>query len=176
MGEPDRVFATKAMQIDTKISGDDSVQVLCSSNAGWQAHMLFSWITLRGALPDIVVGGETGTFHLWPGTSYLDYYPANPTLVTGLLSYVRPYWLQEKLMRPRFSRVRSYLPDREPSGYLGEMREFLAAISEERELASPAEDARRDLEIVLRCYDALESDRWVTVPQVDWQRNTAGHL
>jgi len=28
MGEPDRVFATRAQQINTKISGDDSVQAL----------------------------------------------------------------------------------------------------------------------------------------------------
>jgi len=166
MGEPDKTFATRAMQIDTKISGDDSVQLLFSSDAGWQAHMLLSWISSRRDLPDIAVCGESGTLHLWPAKSYIDYYPARPPFLPHLLSYVRPYWLQEKLMRPRFGRVRTHVRNGEASGYLNEMREFLAAIAEERDLASPAEDARRDLEIVLRCYAALETDRWVNVPRV----------
>ncbi len=155
MGEPDSVFASRAMQIDTKTSGEDSIQCLFSSKAGWEAHMVFSWATLRGHLPDIVIAGEKGTIHLWPGTSYIDLYPVDPPLIPRLLSYVRPYRLQEKLMRPEFGRRRISLREREGSGYLGEIREFLAAVVEGREPVSPPEDARRDLEIVLRCYDAL---------------------
>ncbi len=155
LGEPDSAVASKAMQIDTKICGEDSVQVLFSSEAGWEAHMFLSWASLRGHLPDIVVAGEKGTIHLWPGASFLDLYPVEPPLVPRLLSFVRPYWLQEKLMRPRFGRVRIPLPEREGSGYLGEIREFVAAVAEERQPSTPPEDGRRDLEIVLRCYDAL---------------------
>jgi predicted dehydrogenase len=161
MGEPDTVFASRAMQIDTKTAGEDSVQVIFSSKAGWEAHMLFSWASLRGHLPDIVISGEKGTLHLWPGKSYVDLYPVDPPFVPRMLSLVRPYWLQEKLMRPQFGRIRISLPEKEGSGYPGEFREFLAAVAEEREPASPPEDGRRDLEIVLGCYDALAQGRSV---------------
>jgi predicted dehydrogenase/flavin reductase (DIM6/NTAB) family NADH-FMN oxidoreductase RutF len=164
MGEPDSVIASRAMQINTKISGEDSVQVLFSSAVGWQAHMLLSWSSLRGHVPDIVVAGEKGTLHLWPGAKYLDYYPVSPTTASRLCSYVRPYWLQAKLMRERFGRVRILLRDQEGSGYLGEFREFLAAVAEEREPASPPQDGRRDLEIVLHCYAALAKATRVAIP------------
>jgi predicted dehydrogenase/flavin reductase (DIM6/NTAB) family NADH-FMN oxidoreductase RutF len=174
MGEPDSVVAARAMQVDTKISGEDSIQVLFSSEFGWQAHMLLSWATLRGHAPDIVVAGEKGTLHLWPGTSYLDFYPVSPPLISRLCSYIRPYWVQAKLMRAQFGRVRVSLRDKEGSGYLGEVREFLAAVAEGREPASPPEDGRRDLEIVLHCYDALAKQTRVSIPQVampkvDWR-------
>ena len=163
MGEPDFVMASRAMQINTKISGEDNVQLVFSSNAGWQAHMLFSWASLRGNLPDIIVAGEKGTLHLWPGASYIDLYPAEPTLMNQALSFVRPYSLQEKLRYPRFGRVRIRLRQREGSGYLDEMKEFLAAVMEKRSPVSPPEDARRDLEIVLGSYDALHSGERVAI-------------
>src|SRR6185503_6281454 len=46
MGEPSAVSASRAMQINTKISGEDSVQVIYSSSGGWEAHMFLSWSTL----------------------------------------------------------------------------------------------------------------------------------
>ena len=147
LGEPNAVFASRAMQIDTKISGEDSVQALFSSTGGWEAHMFLSWSSPRGQLPDIIVAGEKGTIHLWPGSSYIDLYPVEAPLIPRLLSCVRPYWLQEKLMRPRFGRVRISLPENQGSGYLGEIAEFLAAVAEERAPTSPPEDGRRDLEI-----------------------------
>ncbi len=166
MGEPDSVVASRAMQVDTKIAGEDSVQVSFSSKVGWEGHMLLSWASLRGHLPDIVVEGEKGTFHLWPGATYIDFYPVAPPLLPRLLSYVRPHWLQEKLMRPQYGRVRISLRDKEGSGYLGEVREFLAAVADERQPASPPEDARRDLEIVLHCYDALATHTRVRIQPV----------
>jgi predicted dehydrogenase/flavin reductase (DIM6/NTAB) family NADH-FMN oxidoreductase RutF len=165
MGEPTTVRASRAMQIDTKITGEDSVQALFSSSAGWEAHMLLSWASLRGNVPDIIVAGEKGTFHLWPGAAYVDFYPVAPPAIPRLLSYVRPYWLQEKLMRPRFGRVRFWMQDNEGSGYTGEMKEFLAAVSENRAPASPAEDARRDVEIVLYSYQALATQAPVQIHQ-----------
>jgi len=166
LGEPDAVFASRAMQIDTKISGEDSVQAVFSSVAGWEGHMYLSWSSPRGLLPDIIVAGSEGTIHLWPGTAYIDLFPVAPPLIPRLLSFVRPYSLQEKLMRPRFGRVRMRLPEKEGSGYLGEIREFLAAVAEERAPASPPEDARRDLEIVLSCYDALTKGARVSIDPV----------
>jgi predicted dehydrogenase len=151
------------MQIDTKISGEDSVQLIFSNSVGWEGHLILSWASARGHLPDIVIAGEKGTIHLWPGTSYIDLYPQDPPLIPRLLSMVRPYWLQEKLMRPQFGRVRISLPGKEASGYQAEVREFLAAVAEDREPASPPEDARRDLEIVLSAYEALAQKQRVQV-------------
>jgi predicted dehydrogenase len=167
MGEPDQAMASKAMQINTKMAAEDSVQAILSSRVGWQAHMILSWASQRGHLPDIVVEGEKGTFHLWPFASYIDYYPVSPTLPLRLLSYVRPYALQERLMRPSLGRVRVRLSNSESSAYVAEVREFLSAVSEGRESASGPEDGRRDLEIVLRCYDALKSQSWVEIPPFD---------
>jgi predicted dehydrogenase/flavin reductase (DIM6/NTAB) family NADH-FMN oxidoreductase RutF len=166
MGEPQSVLASRAMQIDTRISGEDSMQVLFSSQFGWEAHMLFSWSSLLGHLPDIIVTGEKGSFHLWPGASYIDFYPVAPPLIRRLLSYVRPHWLQEKLLRPQQGRVRIKLSNHEGSGYLGEFREFLAAVAEEREPASLPQDGRRDLEIVLRCYEAKAKEVRVEIPPI----------
>jgi predicted dehydrogenase/flavin reductase (DIM6/NTAB) family NADH-FMN oxidoreductase RutF len=163
MGEPNSAIASRGMQIDTKISGEDSVQVLFSSGAGWEGHMFLSWASMRGHLPDIVIAGEKGTIHLWPGASFIDLYPIDPPFLPRLLSLVRPYWLQEKLMRPQFGRVRIKLPETEGSGYPGEIREFLASVGEERQPVSPPEDGRRDLEIVLRCYDALRQGGPVSI-------------
>ncbi|HXD33601.1 MAG TPA: flavin reductase [Pyrinomonadaceae bacterium] len=166
LGEPESVIASRAMQVDTKISGEDNVQLIFSNSVGWDAHLILSWASARGHLPDIIVAGEKGTIHLWPGTSYIDLYPQDPPLIPRMLSLVRPYWLQEKLMRPHFARVRVSLPGKEASGYQGEVREFLAAVAEDREPASPAEDARRDLEIVLSAYEALAQKQRLAVPQV----------
>lgn len=167
MGEPDSVLASRGMQINTKMSGEDSVQLLFSSRAGWEAHMLLSWASVRGYLPDIVVAGEKGTFHLWPSAPFLDYYPADPCLIVRLGSYVRPYWLRELWMHPRFGRVRIKVPEREGTGYADEVCEFLSAIAEERQPVTPPEDGRRDLEIVLRCYDALTQCRRADIPSDD---------
>jgi predicted dehydrogenase/flavin reductase (DIM6/NTAB) family NADH-FMN oxidoreductase RutF len=155
MGEPDSVFVSKSMQINTKMSGEDSAQVLFSSHYGWEAHMLVSWSSQRGDLPDIVIAGEKGTIYLWPGGAFLDYYPVDPQFLTRMISFVRPYSLQAKLMKPRFQRVRIGLGNEDSTGYLGEMREFIAAVSEGRAPVTPPEDGRRDLEIITRCYESL---------------------
>ncbi len=40
MGEPDSVFATRPMQVNTRMTGEDSLNVLFESRYGWQAHIL----------------------------------------------------------------------------------------------------------------------------------------
>jgi predicted dehydrogenase len=166
MGEPDRVSASRSMQSNTKMLGEDSVQLLFSSRYGWQAHMLLTWATNRGDLPDIVLAGDEGTLHLWPGKRFLDYYPVAPRVVPQAISYLRPYWLQEKLLRPRMQRRRITLPDRDGTGYLGEMEEFLAAVAEERLPATAPQDARRDLEIIQSAYEALAQEHWTEIPSL----------
>ena len=93
----------------------------------------------------------------------MDYYPAAPTRILKLLEYVRPYRLQAKLMRPSFGRVRVRVPGQETTGYVLEFREFLNAVAEGREPAATAHDARRDLEIVLRTYESLETAKKVEI-------------
>lgn len=166
MGEPDSVFASKSMQINTKMSGEDSAQLLFSSRFGWEGHMLLSWSSQRGHLPDVVVAGEKGTIYLWPGARYFDFYPVKPRFVTQMISYVRPYSLQTKLMKPGLQRVRKHLSDRDHTGYLGEMQEFVAAVSEGRPTVTPPEDGRRDLEIITRCYAALAEHRPVEIDAI----------
>jgi predicted dehydrogenase len=163
MGEPHKVFAWRAMQIDTKIEGEDSVQLMFSSDVGWGAHMLLSWSSQRGNLPDMVLAGETGTFHFWPGASYYDYYPVTPRGLTRGFSYLRPHWLRDKLMTPRLQRIRLAVPDNDPTGYVNEFKEFLSAVAEDRKSITPPEDARRDLEIVLSAYDALGSGQSTSI-------------
>ena len=160
MGEPDRVFASRAMQVDTKISGEDSIQLLFDSSRGWQAHFLLSWAGPRGDSPDIIVSGEKGVIHLWPGRKFYDLYPALPTPITRWLSYVRPRWLSEKLARPEFQRVRRRIPDEDATGYLQEVQEFLSAVQEGRSPVTAPEDARRDVEIVLSGYSSLKASAW----------------
>ena len=63
--------------------------------------------------------------------------------------------LQERLMRPTLQRIRKRFSDKDATGYLGEMKEFVAAVAEGREPVTPAEDARQDLQIILRSYESL---------------------
>jgi len=164
MGEPNHVFASRAMQIDTKIDGEDSVQLIFSSKLGWQTHMLLSWSTYRGDLPDIVLEGSEGTFHLWPGKQFFDYYPVSSRPLTRAISFVRPRSLRDKLLRPRLQRIRKPVRDSDATGYRHEFIEFMAAVSEDRSPVTPPHDGRRDLEVVLSAYEALMTGTVTTIP------------
>ncbi|MCC6318587.1 MAG: Gfo/Idh/MocA family oxidoreductase [Gemmatimonadaceae bacterium] len=165
MGEPDAVRASRAMQIDVRMEAEDSAQVTFASRLGWEAHLLTSWATSRGHLPDLVVLGDRGTIHLWPNDPCVDWFPAAMRPLTRLLSYVRPYALRDRLMKPEHQRVRTRLRGPIRTGYQGEMREFLSAIVEERAPSLPASATRRDLEIVLCAYEALAaSPATITIP------------
>lgn len=164
LGEPDRVLACKGMQIDTKMGGEDSVQVLFESRYGWQAHFLLSWAGPRGLNPDIIVSGDQGVFQIWPGKSYYDHIPAQPLLLPRLISYVRPARLAERLMRPELQRVRRPLAGSDVLGYLTQAREFVSAVGERRAPVSDPVHALRDLEIVLCGYRSMEAGGWVEIP------------
>jgi len=156
-GEPDWALALAHMRVNTKITGEDGIQVIFHSRFGWNASLLATWSYNYGALPDIVVFGDRGTFHIWARRRYVDYYPVAPRPITKILGYVRPYWLQSRLMRPARQRVRIPIEGDDMTGYSGEMREFLAAVCEEREPVTTPADARRDVEIVLSAYESLRS-------------------
>jgi predicted dehydrogenase len=166
MGEPDSAFASRPMQMNTRMSGEDSLNVLFESRYGWQAHLLATWAHPWGIGPDIIVAGEKGTFHLWPDKTYVEFYPMAARPLTKLVSYVRPFWLRERLMRPELQRVRMRIPGPGLSGYVAEFREFLSAVAENRAPTTAAMDGRRDLEIVLRAYESLESGRPVEISPV----------
>jgi predicted dehydrogenase len=154
-GEPSTVWAQQGMQTNTKMTGEDNLRVCYTGDAGWSADIFVTWSAKPGLLPDIAVLGNLGTFHLWPGTRYVDYYPAAGTLLAQRLEYVRPYSLQARLRRLSTDRVRVPVPGKETTGYVAEFREFLNAVVEERAPVTSAEDARRDLEIIGRTYEAL---------------------
>jgi len=162
-GEPTTVWARQAMQINTKMSGEDNMRVCFSSDAGWTADVFVTWSAKPGLLPDIAVLGDRGTFHLWPRARHVDYYPAAGTPLTHFLDYVRPYSLQARLRRPSFERIRIRVPGQETTGYVAEFREFLNAVTQERQPVTPAEDGRRDLEIVERTYEALRQGDRVSI-------------
>jgi predicted dehydrogenase len=63
------------------------------------------------------------------------------------------------------NRIRIPISDPDLTGYLGEMQEFLAAVAEDREPASAGTVGRRDLELVLRSYEALTAGTWLDVPE-----------
>jgi predicted dehydrogenase len=128
-----------------------------TSRYGWNANLLTTWSYNYGNLPDIVVLGDRGSYHIWPRLRFVDYYPAAPRPLTALLSYVRPYWLQARLMHPNLQRVRMRLEGDDMTGYAGEVREFLAAVCDQREPVTSAADGRRDLEIVLSAYKSLRT-------------------
>jgi predicted dehydrogenase/flavin reductase (DIM6/NTAB) family NADH-FMN oxidoreductase RutF len=162
MGEPDRILATRGMQMHVKMSAEDSLQVLLASRYGWQSHVFVSWLSGRGTLPEITVCGDRGQLQIYAEQPYFDFFPNAPTPITELIDMVRPYSLQAKLRHPDQQRIRIPVPPSD--AYLAEIREFLAAITEGREPVTPMVDGRRDLEIVLRGYDALKSGQWEEIP------------
>ena len=164
LGEPDRVWATRAMPVNTRISGDDSIRVIFANRAGWQAHLLLSWVSPRGGVPDITVSGERGVVELWPLRPYYDYYPTDPPALDRAVSLVRPVWLAERLRMARAGRMRRPVGGADLAGYLTEVRDFLDAVSTGRQTSSPASEGRRDLELVLAGYRALETGAWTSIP------------
>jgi predicted dehydrogenase len=163
LGEPAQVTAFRPMQVRTKMGGEDGCSAIFSNPHGWQCQIVTTWAATLGKLPDIILAGDRGTFHLWPQTGYFDYYPIAPRPIPELIGYVRPYWLQAKLMRPELQRVRVRIgaPD---NGYREEMCAFLTAIGAGKAGLESANAARRDLEIVLCAYRSMQSGRTEEIP------------
>jgi predicted dehydrogenase len=172
LGEPDTVSAFQPMQLNTRMTGEDGLQVIFRSEIGWQSHFLTTWSAGLGRIPDIVVIGDGGTFHLWPMAGFYDYYPVAPRPLVRMLGYVRPHWLQEKLIRPTMHRERVRFGGAD-DGYVEQMREFLAAVEQRRPFATPPEDGYRDLEIVNCCYASLERGQPAPIPPQNVDPNRA---
>jgi predicted dehydrogenase len=166
VGEPDHVVAFRSMQIQTKMTGEDGLIAMFSSRYGWNCQITTTWAAVLGKVPDIIVLGDEGTFHLWPLTGYYDYYPKGDRLLTEIIGYVRPYWLRTRLMRPELQRERVKV-EGEDTGYPQEMSAFLEAVSSGIGNVTSAIDARRDLEIVLDTYRAASSGKSQAIKALD---------
>jgi predicted dehydrogenase/flavin reductase (DIM6/NTAB) family NADH-FMN oxidoreductase RutF len=164
MGEPDAVLAAHGLQVNPRMGGEDSAQLLFRSRWGWQAHMLLNWSGPRGAGPDIVLCGSGGVLSLYPHTSYVEHVPSEGPGYLQYAHYIRPAWLAQRLTRSERLVRRIPIPDPDVVGYVAEVREFLSAIVDDRPARGTARDGRRDLEVILAAYDALRKDGWVGVP------------
>jgi len=156
-GEPDAVFASRAEQLVRQQPGDDNVTLLLSSRAGWQATLSFSWQASAGVCPEFILAGNRGALKIWPESTTVDVYPVKRTALTRIISGVRPEWLREKLQSPETQRRRIRLPRHDRMGYQAELQEFLNAVAAGKPNVSSAEEARRDLEIVMAAYSSLTS-------------------
>jgi predicted dehydrogenase len=162
LGEPAQAAAFRPAQIRAT-SGEDGLSVIFSQPGAWQCHIVATWAASLGKLPDIVLAGSRGSFHLWPRAGYFDYYPIAPRRLTALAAYIRPHWLRARIVRPEWQRVRTRL-GRPDDGYREEMCAFLNAIAAREAGLASALAARRDLEIVLCAYRSLETGRTETIP------------
>jgi predicted dehydrogenase len=164
MGEPDAVLATHGLQVNTKMGGEDSAQVLFRSRYGWQAQVLLNWSGPRGTGPDLEICGSGGVLALHPQARHVAHVPGQGPAWLDYAHLIRPAWLARRLTRPENFLRRIPIPDPDPIGYQAEIREFLDAVAENRPARGTAEDGRRDLEIVLAAHRSLVEDRWVDVP------------
>jgi myo-inositol 2-dehydrogenase/D-chiro-inositol 1-dehydrogenase len=155
-GEPDRVFASCA----SSAAGDgmqDNATMVLSSSAGWQASLALSWQASAGSHPEFIISGSEGAMKIWPNSRSVDLYPSSPGPLTRLISRIRPHWLQQALMFPEMQRRRFFLPREDRMGYRAELAAFLEAINKGRPDVSSAQEARRDLEIVMAAQVSLDS-------------------
>ena len=166
LGEPDQVHAFPWMQVQTKMEGEDGLTAVFSSRYGWRAQISTTCSATLGTVPDLVLVGDKGTIHVWPRTGIVDYYPLAPRTITRMLSYVRPYSLQAKLMHPNLQRERTKL-NRVDSGYTEEMISFLDMLAKGQPTVESATEGMRDLEIVQYVYQSMEQgSRPVMIPEL----------
>jgi len=59
--------------------------------------------------------------------------------------------------------MRLRLGEKDPTGYLGEMKEFVTAVMEDRQPATLPAEGRRDLEIIESCYESLASREYCKI-------------
>ncbi len=164
LGEPAQVTAFRPLQVRTEMSGEDGLVAIFSQPGKWHCQIVTTWAATLGKLPDIVLAGDRGAFHLWPRTGYFDYYPIAPRPLTSLAARLRPHWLRARYMRPEWQRLRVRV-GRPDNGYREEMCAFLNAIATGSAGVESACSARRDLELVLCAYQSMESGRAEEIPQ-----------
>jgi predicted dehydrogenase len=154
-GEPDTIFATRADPAKEDTS-EDNVTLVMGSDAGWQATISCSWQASAGRCPEFIVMGNRGGLRIWPDSDTVDLYSQEPTIRTRWLSRVRPWWLQSLLTSPESQRRRLSIPSQDRMGYQAELQDFLGRVDRGRPDTESAEEARRDLEIVMAGYESLE--------------------
>lgn len=156
LGEPDEVYASRAQALAPSVD-EDNVTMVLTSTEGWQATLSLSWQGSVGRYPELVLTGSEGSMKIFPENAAVDLYPSKPTRMTRMLSYVRPWWLKDLLSSPESQRQRVNLPSADRMGYRSELQDFLSLIAAGKGDVSSAEEALRDLKIVMAAYESLSS-------------------
>jgi len=156
LGEPDEVYASRAQALARSIEEDNVTMVLTSAE-GWQATLSLSWQGSVGRYPELVVTGSEGSMKIFPENAAVDLYPNKPTLMSRMLSHVRPWWLKDLLSSPESQRQRVSVPGNDRMGYRSELQDFLNLVAADKGNVTSAEEALRDLRIVMAAYDSLSS-------------------
>lgn len=153
-GEPDTVFAANANPGGGH-TPEDNVTIIMSSDKGWQATLSCSWQASAGRCPELIVLGNRGGLKIWPKSDTVDVYSEAPTLRTRLLSRIRPWRLQSLLSSPENQRRRHHVPREDRLGYQAELQDFLGRVQRGRTDTESAQEARRDLEVVMAAHESL---------------------
>jgi predicted dehydrogenase len=154
-GEPDTIFAVRADH-DRAQAPEDNVTFVLASDSGWQATLSSSWQASAGRCPEFIVMGSKGGLKIWPESDSVDVYSQEPTLRTRLVSKVRPWWLQSLLSSPESQRRRVRVRTEDRLGYQAELQDFLRRVQSGQPDTESANEARRDLEVVMAGYESLE--------------------
>jgi predicted dehydrogenase len=154
-GEPDRVYASRAMSSVGDGHADDNVTMVLSSRAGWQATLAFSWQASAGRCPEFVAAGTRGAIKIWPESESVDLYPLEPTRLERAVGRIRPTWLRQWFEHPELKRQRFKLPVPDRMGYQAELRHFLELVRLGQPDVLSAVEARRDLEVVMAAKSSL---------------------
>jgi predicted dehydrogenase len=154
LGEPDEVYASRAQAL-ARSTEEDNVTMVLTSAEGWQATLSLSWQGSVGRYPELVLTGSEGSMKIFPENAAIDLYPNKPTRKTRVLSHIRPWWLKDLLSSPESQRQRVSLPGSDRMGYRSELQDFLGMVAAGQGDVSSAEEALRDLKIVMAAYQSL---------------------
>lgn len=160
-GEPDRVYAVVAEQTINEMGGEDNAFVVLSGG-GWQATIRIIWSSEGGTYPEYLVIGKRGSITLQSDGSLVTVYPTK-NRYEGIISRVRPYFLQQLLSKPEWYARRIPI-SKDSLGYRAQMEDFLRRINQHASWpdVESAEAAKRDLEIAEAGYRSIR--RQVAVP------------
>ena len=137
-GEVETVFALTPPQTLTNMEGEDSMSALIKMKSGAVAQLLYSWVVPPNKpVERISAFGTTGSIHA--------------DLSTGSITHLSK--AGEKTWRA----------DSDLKGSVSMLADFVEALATGNEPALSVAACRRDLAIVLACYDSLKSGNSVSL-------------
>lgn len=164
LGEPDQVHASIAPQVIRDMDGEDNVTVLLRGDH-WQATLRLGWAADVGEYSEYLIIGERGAVKLQPDGRTVSLYPASGTWRSRLVSSLRPSWLQERLRHPEMGRQRIRVHG-DVLGYRACLQQFLNLMNVGRVSIESAEEARRDLAVILEAYTSIETGAPVNITPI----------